>query len=48
VDLYVFDENGNLITSQVGPGDDCLASWVPKRDRGVHHQGRQSRPDTEP
>jgi hypothetical protein len=30
LDLYVFDENGSLITSEVGPGDDCLASWVPK------------------
>jgi len=30
LDLYIYDENGNLITSQVGPGDDCLASWVPK------------------
>lgn len=29
LDLYVYDENGNIITSQVGPGDDCLASWVP-------------------
>jgi hypothetical protein len=30
LDLYVYDENGNPITSQVGPGDDCLASWVPR------------------
>ena len=30
LDLYIYDENGNLVTSQVGPGDDCLASWVPK------------------
>jgi hypothetical protein len=30
LDLYVYDENGNLIASAVGPGDDCLASWVPK------------------
>ena len=30
LDLYVYDENDNLVTSQVGPGDDCLASWVPK------------------
>ena len=30
LDLYVYDENGNLVTSQVGPGDDCLASWVPR------------------
>jgi hypothetical protein len=30
LDLYVYDENGNLVTSQVGPGDDCLATWVPR------------------
>ena len=30
LDLYLYDENGNLVTSQVGPGDDCLASWVPR------------------
>jgi hypothetical protein len=30
LDLYIYDENGNLVTSQVGPGDDCLASWVPR------------------
>ena len=30
LDLYVYDENGNLITSHVGPGDDCLVSWTPK------------------
>lgn len=30
LDLYIYDENGNLITSQVGPGDDALASWVPR------------------
>ncbi len=30
LDLFVYDENGNLVTSQVGPGDDCLASWVPR------------------
>jgi hypothetical protein len=30
LDLYVYDENGNLITSQVGPGDNCLARWQPK------------------
>jgi len=34
--IYVYDENGNLVTSQVGPGDDCLASWVPKWS-GVFH-----------
>jgi hypothetical protein len=30
LDLYIYDENDNLVTSQVGPGDDCLASWVPR------------------
>jgi hypothetical protein len=30
LDLYIYDENGHLITSQVGPGDDCLASWTPR------------------
>jgi hypothetical protein len=30
LDLCVYDENNNLITSQVGPGDYCLASWVPR------------------
>lgn len=30
LDLYIYDENGNLITSQVGPGDNCLARWQPK------------------
>jgi hypothetical protein len=30
LDLYIYDENGNLVTSQVGPGDDALASWTPK------------------
>ncbi len=30
LDLYIYDEFGNLVTSQVGPGDDCLASWVPR------------------
>ena len=30
LDLYIYDEGGNLITSRVGPGDDALASWVPK------------------
>jgi hypothetical protein len=30
LDLYIYDENGNLITSAVGPGDDALASWVPR------------------
>jgi hypothetical protein len=32
LDLYVYDENNNLIASRVGPGDDCLASWMPKWD----------------
>ena len=29
LDLYIYDENGNPVESQVGPGDDALASWVP-------------------
>jgi len=30
LDLYVYDESGNLIDSRVGPGDDALCTWVPK------------------
>lgn len=30
LDLYVYDEDDKLVASQVGPGDNCLASWVPK------------------
>lgn len=30
LDLYVYDENGNLIDSDVGPGDDCVATFRPK------------------
>lgn len=30
LDLYIYDEHGNLVASPVGPGDDCLASWVPR------------------
>jgi len=30
LDLYIYDEFGNLIESRVGPGDDAMASWVPK------------------
>jgi hypothetical protein len=30
LDLYVYDESGIPITSAVGPGDDCLVSWVPR------------------
>jgi hypothetical protein len=36
LDLYIYDENNNLIASAVGPGDDCLASWHP-RWSGVFH-----------
>ena len=30
LDVYVYDEDDNPVASQVGPGDVCLASWVPK------------------
>ncbi|MDL2308831.1 hypothetical protein LJC68_03995 [Bacteroidales bacterium OttesenSCG-928-B11] len=30
LDLYVYDENGNLITSDADYSDDCYVSWVPK------------------
>jgi hypothetical protein len=30
LDLYIYDESGHLVHSQVGPGDDCLATWVPR------------------
>jgi hypothetical protein len=29
LDLYIYDQNGNLVTSAVGPGDRCLCTWVP-------------------
>jgi hypothetical protein len=29
LDLYIYDENGNLITSAVGPGDVCRADFHP-------------------
>lgn len=31
LDLYIYDADGDLVTSQVGPGDDALATWVPRR-----------------
>lgn len=30
LDLYVYDENGNLIASDTAAGDRCYVSWVPK------------------
>ena len=30
LDLYVYDENGNLIEYDTDTGDDCYASWTPK------------------
>jgi hypothetical protein len=29
IDQYIYDQNGTLVYSQVGPGDQCLSSWVP-------------------
>jgi hypothetical protein len=29
LDLFVYDENGNRICSQVGPGDDAACRWTP-------------------
>jgi hypothetical protein len=30
LDLYVFDENGNLFASDEGPTDACLAAFTPR------------------
>jgi len=30
LDLYVYDENGNLIESDEDYSDDCVVSWVPR------------------
>ena len=30
LDLYVYDENGNLIDKDVDYSDDCVVSFVPK------------------
>ena len=30
LDMFVYDENGNLVDSRVGPGDDAMCTWVPK------------------
>ena len=30
LDLYIYDANGNLITSDTSYGDDCYVSWVPR------------------
>jgi hypothetical protein len=29
LDLYVYDENGNLITSDDDGSDDCVVQWTP-------------------
>ena len=31
VDLFIYDENGNLVAEDRDPGDDCLARWYVKR-----------------
>lgn len=31
LDLNIFDENNQLVTSRAGPGDKRLATWVPNR-----------------
>ena len=31
LDLFVYDENGNLIGSDLDYTDDCYVSWIPKR-----------------
>lgn len=31
LDLYVYDEDGNLVASDTGPSDACLVEWVPAR-----------------
>ena len=30
LDLYIYDENGNLIVSDTDSTDDCYVSWTPK------------------
>jgi len=30
LDLYIFDQNGNLITGDEDGTDTCLASWTPR------------------
>ena len=30
LDLFVYDENGNLIASDTDTGDDCVATWNPR------------------
>ena len=43
LDLYIYDENGNLVTSRSGPATIAWRAGCPN-GRGVHHQGRQPRP----
>jgi hypothetical protein len=30
LDLYVYDESGNLIASDTDDSDDCVVTWVPR------------------
>ena len=30
LDVYIYDENGNLIKSAVGPGDNVYLNWTPR------------------
>ena len=30
LDVYVYDENGNLVAKVDGPGDKCRVTWTPR------------------
>jgi len=30
LDLYVYNENGNLVGKDDGPKDDCIVTWTPR------------------
>ncbi|MBR4440193.1 MAG: hypothetical protein IKS00_01465 [Bacteroidales bacterium] len=30
LDLYIYDKNGNLITSYTSDSDNCECTWIPK------------------
>ena len=30
LDLFIYDENGNLIASDTDAGDDCIVTWNPR------------------
>lgn len=30
LDLYIYDENGNLVASDTDDTDDCMVRWVPR------------------